>query len=75
MQEKAELNATACPLLGRARDRWTSFQFPNQAHRCWARQRPNEIDLAFQGAICLLPDFRDCILHRQWDKSRSASGN
>jgi hypothetical protein len=71
----AEPNATACPLLGLARDRWTRFQFPERHHRCWAGDPPKKIDLPFQGAMCLTPDFRDCVLHRQWEKSRTASGS
>jgi hypothetical protein len=34
---------------------------------------PKEIDLPFQGAVCLRPDFRDCVVYRQWEKSRAAS--
>ena len=75
MQQKADPNATVCPLLGLARDRWTNFQFATPDNRCWAKQRPEGIDLAFQGAICLRPDFRDCVLYRQWDKSRGAPGS
>ena len=74
MQDKAAPGATTCPLMGFARDRWTHFQFPDQAHRCWARNPPKDIDLAFQGAICLGPDFRDCVMYRQWDMNKGASG-
>ena len=75
MQEKADPNATACPLLGLARDRCTRFQFPEHSHRCWARTPPKKIALPFQGAVCLTPDFRDCPWHRQWATSRTASGS
>jgi hypothetical protein len=75
MQDKAAPDATACPLIGLARDCWTRFQFPDQAHRCWARNPPKKIDLHFQGAICLGPDFRDCVWYGKWEKIRSESGS
>ena len=75
MHDKPAPDATTCPLIGFARDRWTRFQFPDSAHRCWARKRLEGIDLNFQSAVCLRPDFRDCIRYRQSETSRSASGS
>jgi hypothetical protein len=75
MQDKAAPDAITCPLIGVARDRWTRFQFPDQAHRCWARNPPKGIDLHFQGAICLGPDFHDCVMYRKWEKSGTAPGS
>jgi hypothetical protein len=45
------------------------YTFP----RCWAGNSPKRIDLPFQGAVCLSPGFRDCVLYRQQEKSRGAS--
>lgn len=71
MQDRAAPDATTCPLIGFTRDRWTHFQMPDAANRCWASDSPRVIERAFQGAICLTPDFRDCVLYRKWEKSGS----
>jgi hypothetical protein len=71
MKAKASAMETVCPLLGLAGDRWTRFEFPDRAHRCWAKEdRPVQIELTFQGVICARSDFHDCVVHRQWVQSK-----
>ena len=68
MGDKAEPKITECRFLGMAHDSMTRYEFPHRAHRCWATNHPQEVDLQFQSAICVRPEFRDCVRHRQREK-------
>jgi hypothetical protein len=66
MDYKADQNETSCPLLGLSRDRSTHFEFANQANCCWADRKGVPVELSFQAAFCIGPEFRDCVVHYRW---------
>jgi LysM repeat protein len=54
------LDAPACPYLGLADDRRSHFTFPHPGHRCFARDRPTDVDARHQKLYCVSLDFIGC---------------
>ena len=54
-----------CPWLGTDRDRETRHAEPNEAHLCYAQERPAEIELDYQLENCLTARHRGCVFYRQ----------
>lgn len=49
-----------CPFLGLPDDPASHYSFADGAHRCWARRKPEKIDLAYQGGTCLSGEHVRC---------------
>ena len=54
-----------CPWLGSEQDRETRYALPNEAHLCYAQERPAEIKLDYQAAHCLTGEHRACPFYRE----------
>jgi hypothetical protein len=56
----------ACPFVALAEDRDTRSSQPDQAHRCYAEDRPEPRSLAHQRTYCLTREYSVCPIFLDW---------